>query len=196
MFQVVGSSDWWVSLGQCGLQPIRSYPLDRISTRGHEVFFLSARQPQSLPWEFCLNIFDLQVVPTQIVSPRHGLCLPAALKINTGVCFLKIGDARQVFHHAARNGFWQLPKFVLERLATMFGVPKKLSETMMIHQLLMVFFPDESLDNLAEMMNLRGLSPFPDELDKDDLPVEALDDLVPEKDKNDIEDFFLFCLPA
>ena len=78
----------------------------------------------------------------------------------------------------------------------MFGVPKKLSETMMIHQLLMVFFPDESLDNLAEMMNLRGLSPFPDELDKDDLPVEALDDLVPEKDKNDIEDFFLFCLPA
>ena len=192
VFHTVGSKDWCVSLGHAGLTAVRTFPLDKFVDGNEEVYFLSDGQFESMGWEFCLNLPSLEVLPTEIVSPSHSLCLPRGSKVAEGVCFLRSGEPMPVYQYAGRRAFWQLPKYILEKVAGLYRVPKKQSETVMLHQLLQNIFPDASEDEIASMMSLRGLTPIALESDEEEIPPEALEDLLPESDQKDVEDFFHF----
>ena len=203
VFRKCGGDSWVVSLGSCALTAVRSYPLDRFVQGQTEFFFLAEKAPTTLPWEFCLQIDTLEVVPTQIVAPRHSLVVQdKGTKINTGVCFLKAGAPVPVYHYAAMNAFWQLPKYVIDKVAALYGVARKQAESTMLDQLLRIFFPDALDEDIWRMMGLRGLTPYEEELDEQDLPESALEGLVPESDKKDVQDVdfarqeYFFCCPG
>ena len=129
-----------------------------------------------------------------VVSPRHGLCLPPALKVSS-VCFLKVGEPLSVLHNAAKCGFWRLPRYVLEKLAGDMNISKKTSEVVLLQNIMWKLFPHETILNIATMLGQRGLILHPGDLGEDDIPAEALDNLVPESDQKDVQDFSLcFCL--
>ena len=195
VFRKCGEDIWVVSLGSCVMTAVRSYPLDRFVQGQTEFFFLAENCGfglETLPWEFCLEIDTLEVVPTQIVAPRQSLVVQdKGTKINTGVCFLKAGNPVSVFHNAAMNAFWQLPKYVIDKVAALYGVARKQTESSMLDELLRILFPDAPDDEIWRMMSLRGLTPYEEEIDEADLPKSAFEDLVPDSDKKDVQDVAL-----
>ena len=188
VFKRSKDKQWSVSLGCVGFAAVRAWPLDHSTVEGHDVFSLSKSEPSSLMWEFCLDPTDLAVIDTEVISPRHSRVLPPGLGVETGVCFLRTGDEHFLFQHAGLHGFWRLPKFVIEKIAALYGVPRKLPEWQMVQQLLIKLFPLASEEDIVVMLSKRGLDPFPEEIDKDDIPPEVLEDLVPEKERQDVEE--------
>ena len=96
-----------------------------------------------------------------------------------------------VLAHAAKAGFWRLPRFVLEKLARELNVSPKGTEVVLFESILKKLFPDETVEAVAEMLGQRGLVQHSEELQAADMPEDILDVLVADSDKKDVEDVLL-----
>ena len=185
VFRHRDQKEWVVSLGPVCLSGVPVWPL---SAHSNGCLTLSASAPPGLLWEHCLELEDLEVLPAKAVSLAHSRFLQPRHASALSVAFCPDGlPSRAVLHHAALHCFWQVPKEALLQICALCGLPRDFpSEVGLLNKLLLHILPDFAADQVLEILSLRGKVSA--ELTAEDLPHEALEDLVPAEEKRDIQD--------
>ena len=101
------------------------------------------------------------------------------------------GDPVPVIRHAARQCFADCPRYVLDRLAELEGVPheRTATELQLIHRLIIKILPDLQCQSIIDLLLLRSGGTHEAHL-MSTLPEEAIEDLLPTSESNDVKACF------
>lgn len=178
-----------VSLGSVSHVAIRSWPLREIHDEdmSQKFYRLPDECPREVPYHHVLDLRDHYVLPTEIVSPVHAGLLSTLAEVGSFVGWRLSGLPLKPEIHAAQRCYWDMPKNELDRLAKHIGAPPSVDEFQLITGMLRTTFPEYSVEELGELLALRGISAG--EVTSDDLDASVVEDLVSKEDVEDVQEF-------
>ena len=151
-----------LSLGDMSMVGVRSWPLHKLwfnrSGALHTVFQIDHDIPdEGLPYHHCHDLSQITVVPTKAIAPARGSLLHNEVDAGGCVCLHQTDEAMSVMENACRQGFWKLPKHILDKVAESLGLPRCASELNLITSILQAVFPDAVVGEFASMLEKRGV---------------------------------------
>lgn len=187
VFRLKGDTAWRVSLGSVGLVAVVAWPLDTWTLGATTVLTFAAQCPSQLPWTCVLDDESIEVLPTDVMGPNVRLALPAKLKGPSAVCWLATGPVCPLLVHAARQCFWQLPRVVLQKLASFRRLGSRWpSELLLVRALLESILGELDEEAVLRLLQLR--SPAAPVLTSDLLPPEIVQEMAHPDDLKDLKD--------
>ena len=119
-------------------------------------------------------------------GPLHCRCWSS---VSLAVCLWQTGDYVPVLRHVALQCFADCPRYVLDRLAELEGVPheRTATELQSIHRMLRVGLPDLPSQSTMHMLLIRLFFGEHKAHLMSTLPEEAIEDLLPTSEIKDVK---------
>ena len=158
---------------------VKAFTLPPLS-QGYQGFAVGTGEclTESVVWINPLDIDSYEVVPTVIASPIH-LFLKNRKRVHkySGIVLVQTGECEDVYVHAARKCFYDLPFHQLKTLVSQYGIavpsPDELGHLQAVFACLL---PDLSADETRTILMMRAVLPVDPVADiiTDDMMLEEL----------------------
>ena len=145
-------------------------------------------------WLSPLDIDSYEVVPTVMASPIH-LFLKNRKVVHkySGIVLVQTGDLEDLYTHAARNCFYDIPVHQLKSLVNQFDAAVPSPDLLgHLQALLACLLPDLSEEESRAILMMRATllaNPVADIISDDMM----LEELVPKEEMKVFQDFVLLC---